>query len=330
MTNKFHVHNILHMVDDFLILGASHDEAKLGLDIFQQLCEFLGVPLARDKTFGPATKLPFLGIDLCTVSMSAFILLDKLISYTKELLSLFEGCFTTKQHLRQIIGCLNWATAVVQGGQPFIRRFIDKTIGVRGNLQKLLVTAGMKADAKMWMRFLTSQSGRVLFLPESWVSSETINLQSDASKSAGAFVYGTNWFRIDYPAQWADYNIAYLEFYRIVAGLDIFAQKLANHRILFVTDNMAVCHIINSQTSKNQYLLQLLRIFVLICMAHNIHFSASYIESRNNVISDFISRCQPQETWLKDCGLSILPVQVPERWKPSSCDLELKVWWDKR
>ena len=81
-----------------------------------------------------------------------------------------------------------------------------------------------------------------MFLPHSWVMSNVINLQSDASPTAGAFVYGSQWFRIEFPPNWAEMNIACLEFYPILVGLDIFSRKLSNHRIVFVTDNMAVSY----------------------------------------------------------------------------------------
>ncbi len=322
LVNKLHVSHTLHMVDDFLLLGKTFEQAKLALEIFQELCSFLGVPLATNKTFGPVTRLPFLGVDLCTITMSAYVPLDKLISYSKELLTLFDKNFTTKSHLRQIIGRLNWATAVVQGGRPFLRRFIDLTVGIKHNFQKLKVTKGIRQDAKMWLRFLTSHQGKVMFLPHSWVMSDVINLQSDASPVAGAFVYGSQWFRIPFPPNWASMNIACLEFYPILVGLFIFSHKLSNHRIVFVTDNMAVCHIINSQTSKDPTLLHFIREFVLICLRNNIHFSAQYIRSQNNYVPDFISRSQPSRTWLRAYGLSIYPVPVPHRWKPSVYELE--------
>ncbi len=322
LVNKLKVPFSLHMVDDFLVMGRTFQQAKLALEILQEMCKFIGVPLAPNKTFGPATRLPFLGVDLCSVSMSAYIPLDKLVAYSKELLLLFDQQFTTKTQMRQIIGRLNWATSVVQGGRPFIRRFIDITMRVKHNFQKLKITKGIRQDALMWLRFLTSHQGKVMFLPHSWVMSDVINLQSDASPLAGAFVYGSQWLRIVYPPTWSNLNIACLEFYPILVGLAIFAHKLANHRIVFITDNMAVSHIINSQTSKDPILLQFIRQFVLLCLSNNKHFSSSYIESKSNYVPDFISRTQPSRTWLEAYGLSPYPVVVPHQWRPNVYKLE--------
>ena len=51
--NKCSISHIIHMVDDFFIVGDSYNQAAAFLEILQQLCLFLGIPLARDKTFGP-------------------------------------------------------------------------------------------------------------------------------------------------------------------------------------------------------------------------------------------------------------------------------------
>ncbi len=317
-SNKCGIDRIVHMVDDFFMVGVNEKQAAMYLDVFRELCSFLGVPLSEEKTFGPSQRLPFLGIDLCVRSMTAFIPLDKRIAYAKELLGLFDSRFTTKQDMRQIVGRLNWATSVVQGGRPFIRRFIDRFVGVRSNHQKLYITDGLREDAKVWLRFLTQHNGKVMFLPRTWVESDVVNLNSDASVNAGSFMYGSKWFRIEYPKSWCKCNIAFLEFYPIVVGLDMFQHKLANHRIHFITDNMAICHVINSQTSKHHGILLLLRIFVLICIKANIHFSASYIKSKDNNVADYLSRFQPSATKLTTFGLSLWPERVPPRWLPSN------------
>ena len=92
------------------------------------MCAEIRVPLAQDRTYGPAQQLPFLGIDLCTVSMTAYLPLDKRVAYAKELMVLCEQRFVTKKKLKQIIGRLTWATGVVQGARPSIHRFIDQKV----------------------------------------------------------------------------------------------------------------------------------------------------------------------------------------------------------
>ena len=45
---------MLHLLDDFLIVAPSYDLWHAQLNKFLQLCEFLGVPIAPEKTCGPS------------------------------------------------------------------------------------------------------------------------------------------------------------------------------------------------------------------------------------------------------------------------------------
>ena len=85
---------------------------------------------------------------------------------------------------------------------------------------------------------------------------------------------------------WRSYHISEREFYPIVINLYIFGHKMSNNIILFHTDNLAVVAVNNRQTTKNKYLLILLRQFVLNCLHHNVVVKAVHIRGRFNVLSD--------------------------------------------
>ena len=60
----------VHYLDDFLFLSEpGSDECQESLSTFQAVCACLGVPLALDKTYGPALALEFLGIIFDTSKM---------------------------------------------------------------------------------------------------------------------------------------------------------------------------------------------------------------------------------------------------------------------
>ena len=58
---------VLHILDDFLFIVHSHDKCKADLCNFLSMCDFLGVPIAHEKTLGPHTTLQFAGIELDSV-----------------------------------------------------------------------------------------------------------------------------------------------------------------------------------------------------------------------------------------------------------------------
>ena len=56
---------LLHYLDDFLTMArATSEECKRNLELIDETCEFLAVPLKLEKIEGPAAALTFLGIVL--------------------------------------------------------------------------------------------------------------------------------------------------------------------------------------------------------------------------------------------------------------------------
>ena len=76
---KLGLHNITHVLDDFLFLESTEIACQGSLDSFMKLCGDINIPLAPEKTQGPAQVLTFLGIELDTVRMQAKLLQDKLL-----------------------------------------------------------------------------------------------------------------------------------------------------------------------------------------------------------------------------------------------------------
>ncbi|KAK3105093.1 hypothetical protein FSP39_017153 [Pinctada imbricata] len=61
--------NVIHYLDDFLIASSSMSECNSLISSFEVMCENLGVPLATEKTIGPATVITFLGLEIDTNEM---------------------------------------------------------------------------------------------------------------------------------------------------------------------------------------------------------------------------------------------------------------------
>ena len=52
------------ILDDFLFIADSIEKCQADLSNFLNMCEYLGVPVAQEKTVGPDTTLQFAGITL--------------------------------------------------------------------------------------------------------------------------------------------------------------------------------------------------------------------------------------------------------------------------
>ena len=72
---------------------------------------------------------------------------------------------------------------------------------------------------------------------------------------------------------------------QIVFGTD-------NRQIRFLTDNMALVHIINQTSSRDTKIMVLVRRLVLNAMHYNIHVRANNIPGKRNVLANPSSRLQ--------------------------------------
>ena len=55
--NKLKIDYILHLLDDLLLVAPSEQLCQQQLDLFLSLCSYVGIPIAPEKTCGPATSV---------------------------------------------------------------------------------------------------------------------------------------------------------------------------------------------------------------------------------------------------------------------------------
>lgn len=298
-----HSNNIKHYLDDFLIAGkADTSECKHVMDTFIGICDHLAVPLASEKTEGPTSKLCFLGLEIDSVDMSVKMPVSKIIELRSKITLVLNRSKVTLQEMQSLIGSLSFACRAVKPGRAFIRRLINSTLGLKKKYHKVRVNSGMKNDLKMWLTFLDNYNGVTYFSDQHWVGNHEIELFSDSAAGFGlgfgVYLSG-QWAYGVWPERWFEVgvtnDITILELFPIVAATFIWADVLKNKKICFRSDNQAVCHIINTVTSKSELVMSLVRTFVLQCLKRNILFKAEHIYGINNGICDSLSRLNFQK-----------------------------------
>ena len=118
---------VLHILDDFLFIAESEEKCQADLHSFLNLCEYLGVPIAEEKTVGPHTVLQFAGITLDTVKQEARLPDEKLQKCYMLLHDFYKRRKVTLKELQSLLGLLNFTCLVVVPGRAFLRRMIDLT-----------------------------------------------------------------------------------------------------------------------------------------------------------------------------------------------------------
>lgn len=103
-------------------------------------------------------------------------------------------------------------------------------------------------------------------------------------------------------------HISVRELYPIVLALELWADQLANKRILFHFDNISVVYCINKQTYKNPDSMRLIRRLVVQALTFHIYFEAEHVPGITNILADKLSRFQIED--FKQLATGMDPVQT--------------------
>ena len=120
-----------------------------------------------------------------------------------------------------------------------------------------------------------------------------------------------SWFSEKWTNEWKDYHIFVKELFPIVIAVEKWGQVMANKKVCFFSDNMAVVQVINKQTGKDRNIMKLLRRFIVHCLKFSILFRAKHVSGIENVLSDKLSRLQMAEFHRLAPQMDQFPVEVP-------------------
>ena len=198
---------LLQYLDDFFFCSPPGSPAcQQALQIAIPLCSELGFPTAPEKTFGPATIITFLGIEIDSVRQELRLPQDKLVRLQALVHQWSSRRHATKHQLQVLLGHLNHAVAVVKPGRTFTRSLIRSMSIPRQARDRVRLDEDSRSDILWWHLFLERWNG-VSFFPAQgyWAASVT----SDASGSwgCGAFLSSSaEWFQVEWPPNWSSVN----------------------------------------------------------------------------------------------------------------------------
>ena len=219
------------------------------------------------------------------------------------------------KQIQSMAGMLNFACGVIAPARAFSRRLYNLSIGLSKPYHHRKITNQVRADLEVWKSFLSGFNRKTFFLDYNFLSQDVLQLYTDSSSTIGFGGYfGDMWFH----GVWSDttrgLNIALLELYPICLAIKLWGPMLSNRCIQINSDNMAVVHILNTSTSKDNSIMTLLRQLVLDCMKANIMIRSKHLLGSLNICSDLLSRAQVNKAKRLYPHLRPYPMDIPEKW----------------
>lgn len=281
-----------HYLDDSLLPSKDFQDGVKHKAIFKKTAKDSGWDTQDDKEEGPAQEIEYTGIVVNTVKRQFTISEDRMSEIIADLQSWLGKKVCTKRQLLSIIGKLSFASKVIRSARTFLRRLIELSKKVKYLHYKIKLNSEARKDLMWWLESIQSHNGVALF-PTPWIAAETLHLWTDASNVAAGAVYEKHWFCVPFigDKKWiTNMTICWRELYIVVKSVMTWGHKLANMRVTLNVDNQAVCYCINSGTSKNPELMELIRSLYFILCQYNIEVHAIYIPTYDNVCADALSR----------------------------------------
>ena len=278
---------ILNYVDDFV--GAEEKQRIwISYTLFTQLLEKLKVDTAPDKVVPPTTKLEFLGIMFNSATLTMEVTPDRLNEIKEELKTWLTRTSATRKEVESLIGKLQFMSKCVKAGRIFLARLISWIRGMNRS-RKYLIPQEARKDIAWWGRFAMEFNGiELMWLVRKPIVDEVI--ATDACKIGYGGTLGEEYFRGKFPEEMNSWNIAVLELLAVMVALKTWGGKLTGLYFWIHVDNEAVATILNTGSSRDNQLQDILREIALIAARNSFVIKAKHISGLSNRIPDWLSR----------------------------------------
>ena len=271
------------------------DPGELGKAQFNKVLNKLkqmGFRLSEEKTSWPSHILIWIGIVFNSLLMTMSVPKEK-IDLTLKLVNKWSGVReATLLEWQRLSGKLHYVSSCSPGARHFLGRIYDKVseATVKGSAP---VTPEVQKDLYWFSNFLEVYNGK------RFIRDDTVHhtIFTDACLTGGgAEMNGRALaFLIPLGIKQVSNSINQLEAYVLLVALRKWTDYLRHKNILIRCDNQVTVHALQSGKSREPMLRAIAREIWHLTAANDIDITISYINTKDNVVADTLSR-----TWLNN------------------------------
>ena len=293
MIRQAGVKDVDHYLDDFVLVGPPKSKVcSVSLQTSLRVCGDSGLPLAGEKTVGPATLIPLLGIELDSEQLELRLPPEKLTKLCELVSKWRRRKCCTKRELQSLAGHLNHACKVVRPGRRFLRGVFGLLSHFKKPTHMIRLNAAFRADLEWWHSFVSSWNGVSMMLRES-LQSPGVAIWSDASGSWGCgALWGDQWCQVPW-SEWpgfASASIAAKELLPIVVATATWGSAWRGSVVMCHCDNEAVVASIKGGYCRDPKMAHMLRCLFFLEARFEIMLTATHVAGVDNGAADAISR----------------------------------------
>ena len=125
-----------------------------------------------------------------------------------------------------------------------------------------------------------------------------------------AAVLGPQWYQWQWPPEWSSVSIMAKELIPIIFTCVAWGTHLSKHHINFQCDNASLVAAINKGSSKDQFVMHLLRCLWFLVAYFDIYITATHLPVAINVTADHLSRGKLLQAFQSTPSLSQQPTSL--------------------
>ena len=271
----------VNYIDDFAGAESSYRSALQASLNLSHIFHLAGVTEAHDKAVLPTTDLTFLGVGFNTTSFHMYVPEDKLRELRDLSFLVLSRKKISKRQLQSIVGKLMFAAKCVIPARVFMNRLLSALRKLTSNSHRIRVSLEMKRDLRWWHLFLPRFNGRCLIPRTLWSEPDSV-LQCDACPSGAGGLFLAQAFHSQFPEFILSQNlhINALELLVVTVAVKLWADQLRGQKVTIYCDNTASVAVINSGSSRDEFMQACLRELVYYSALHDFQIRAEHLISR--------------------------------------------------
>ena len=217
-----------------------------------------------------------------------------------------------KRQILSLVGTLQHATKVVWPGRAFVSRMYSTAAKLAKMYFITRLNKAFRSDLFWWHAFLQSWNGLSILRHPLVSSHPDFWVQTDASGTWGcAAVLGSQWLQWQWPQEWHKSGIMAKELVPIIFTCIVWGPRLSKHHVNFQCDNANLVIAINKGSSKDKFVMHLLRSLSFFVAHFDIYITASHLPGVINVTADHLSRGNTSQAFKVTPTLTQYPTIIP-------------------